>query len=262
VFTWLKRGWTLLLTAAIAIVATVWFLGCSGESIGEALAAEAGYGSSAGSGGGGGGGWGNTGGDSNTTSGVNPNAVIKGTFTDSRDGRTYKTVKIGNQRWMAENLNYALGWCYNNDNSNCNQYGRLYDWSTAMGISTSYNDNKWGGSGVKRQGVCPAGWHLPSNQEWNDLVSVVGSPAGTKLKSTSSWNGDYNGTDNYGFSALPGGNHGPYSSFKYVGNSGYWWMSTEMDGSYAYNREMYYLDDVKENYWLKKYMFSVRCVED
>jgi TolB-like protein len=89
-----------------------------------------------------------------------------GTFTDSRDKKTYKTVVIGGNRYMVENLNYKKGksWCYGNNNSNCDKYGRLYDWKTA-------------------KTVCPAGFHLPSRQEWNNLVTAVGGKevAGKKL---------------------------------------------------------------------------------
>jgi uncharacterized protein (TIGR02145 family) len=181
-------------------------------------------------------------------------------------GQDYRTVKIGGKRWMAENLNYAVdsSWCYGNDPSNCEKYGRLYQWASAMDIDASYNNSVWRGSDVKHRGICPSGWHLPSRQEWNNLVSAVGSPAGTKLKSTSGWSSNGNGTDNFGFSALPGG-YRDYSDgyFGNAGNYGNWWTATEYGSSYAYYRDMYYnhgsvLED--DNY--KDLGFSVRCVED
>jgi uncharacterized protein (TIGR02145 family) len=114
---------------------------------------------------------------------------------------------------MAENLNYPAvsSTCYGNSWSNCKQYGRLYNWSTAMS-------------------ACPAGWHLPRDSEWTTLVNYVGGSktAGNKLKSTSGWY-KYNGTDAYGFSALPGGYGGSDGGFNNAGSNGYWWCSTEDD---------------------------------
>jgi hypothetical protein len=122
---------------------------------------------------------------------------LTGGLTDSRDDATYKAVLIGGQVWMAENLNYdvpgnATDVCYQNNDDNCVTYGRLYNWATAMGGSASSTANP---SGV--QGVCPAGWHLPSSAEWNVLMKFVNPSctdnngcdgAGTKLKATRGWN--------------------------------------------------------------------------
>jgi uncharacterized protein (TIGR02145 family)/uncharacterized repeat protein (TIGR02543 family) len=206
-------------------------------------------------------------------------------FTDTRNNKTYKKVTIGGQTWMAENLNYqpASGnsWCYENSTDNCNKYGRLYDWATAMNIDTSYNHKTWGGSNVKRQGVCPSGWHLPSRAEWDALsdFAVDGKKlvnwtsgvdtfyywpgAGTKLKSKTGWYSNY-GTDDYGFSALPGGNRNYNDgSFNNAGDNGNWWTATEYSSGYAYNRYMNYnYDNVDENSNLKSNGFSVRCVGD
>lgn len=96
---------------------------------------------------------------------------------DSRDGKSYKTVKIGNQVWMAENLNYEASpsWCYNNEKENCHKFGRYYFWSQAMQ-------------------VCPAGWHLPSEQEFKALLKVADSKSrnkpGKSLKSKTGWRSD------------------------------------------------------------------------
>ncbi|MDR2592901.1 MAG: hypothetical protein LBC59_08885 [Chitinispirillales bacterium] len=174
-----------------------------------------------------------------------------GVLTDGRDGKRYNTAVIGGKRWMAKNLNYqpqtGQSWCYNNDNSKCNEYGRLYDWNTA-------------------KTVCMPGWHLPSRQEWDNLVKTAGGDkkAGKMLKAKSGWNGKKgNGTDNFGFSALPGG-YRLYSNgiFDYAGYGGYWWTATE-NGSYAYLRDMNYnYDSVYEYYYSKSYGFSARCVAD
>jgi len=175
--------------------------------------------------------------------------VTREPFTDIRDGKTYKTVKIGNQTWMAENLNYTTksgSWCYNKT-ANCTKYGRLYNWETA----------------VKS---CPSGWHLPSNSEWEVLEeSVGGKEAGRKLKTKSGWDNHGNGTDDYGFSALPGG--GGYSDGRFynVGLSGYWWSASEdISSKSAFNRQMkdFYDRDV---YWQnsdKGKFYSVRCLRD
>jgi len=190
-----------------------------------------------------------------------------GTFTDTRDGQTYKTVKIGTQTWMAENLNYItdrywrfgdttdfnISWCYNNDISYCYKYGRLYDWETATT-------------------VCPKGWKLPSREDWNRLVATVGGEeiASKKLKSMSGWNNreddgkSGNGTDNYGFSALPGG-YRNYSggSFDGAGYYGSWWTATERGSGNAYYRDMdYYNNDASEGNYYKSNGQSVRCVAD
>ncbi|MCL2182865.1 MAG: fibrobacter succinogenes major paralogous domain-containing protein, partial [Chitinispirillia bacterium] len=169
-----------------------------------------------------------------------------GSFTDKRDGKTYRTVKIGNQTWMAENLNYKTGSsvCYDNKESSCQKYGRLYDWDDAMK-------------------ACPAGWHLPSDAEWTALTDFVGGEktAGTKLKSKTGW---YKAaTDDYGFSALPGG--GGYSGGSFYGAGGYgdWWSATDSDTSDAWSRYMGYNNDGVDRYsYSEANLCSVRCVRD
>jgi uncharacterized protein (TIGR02145 family) len=187
------------------------------------------------------------------------------TFKDTRDGTTYKTTKIGDQTWLAENLNYDVPGndtdvCYDNDPDKCKTYGRLYNWSTAMGGSGSSTANP---SGV--QGVCPSGWHLPSDAEWTTLTTFVGTNPGTKLKADSPlWNSNGKGTDEFGFSALPGGSGYSSGSFLNVGSSGYWWSATEGSANGAYGRYMsvsyeYVIgDDFNKN----NYLFSVRCIQN
>jgi uncharacterized protein (TIGR02145 family) len=178
-------------------------------------------------------------------------ATGKGTFTDKRDGKTYKTVKIGKQTWMAENLNYQTSsgsWCYGNDDSKCSQYGRLYDWKTAME-------------------VCPAGWRLPSRLGWWVLTSSTGAVGtsgtdGTELKSTSGWDNKGNGKDVFGFSALPGGSRAVNGSFNNAGNRGMWWTATEFDSDSAYYRRMgNNYAYVYEGNFGKGAGFYVRCLE-
>jgi uncharacterized protein (TIGR02145 family) len=126
-------------------------------------------------------------------------------------GEVYPTVKINNAIWMAKNLNLNKGnsRCYNNEPENCDKYGKLYDMETAMK-------------------ACPVGWHLPSKEEWNDLIKYAGGNevAGKKLKATSEWGHSYNnGTDDYGFAALPGGFFINSEGFRYAGGEGIWWST-------------------------------------
>jgi len=169
------------------------------------------------------------------------------TFTDARDGRKYKMVKIGNQTWMAENLNYALkaATCYENRFDYCEKYGWLYHWETA-------------------KTACPPSWHLPGNGEWDELMKFVGGSqiAGKKLKAKSGWEENGNGTDDYGFSALPGGYIYPDGYFTNVGTFGTWWSSSEYDSKYAYLRSMHINENVDFNYFGKDWSFSVRCIKN
>jgi uncharacterized protein (TIGR02145 family) len=185
----------------------------------------------------------------------------QGTFIDSRDGKTYKKVKIGDQVWMAENLNYAGkdagGVCYGGKEENCAKYGRLYSWGWAYQ-------------------ACPADWHLPTEEEWDALAKSVGANPGEKLKSK-----DWGGTDAYNFSALPGGfgdvgkqsADAPYTppvhngKFTGEGNLGLWWSAT--DGpviEWGSTEAMRYIMDRSHGNLEKLLnwhgrMLSVRCVE-
>jgi uncharacterized protein (TIGR02145 family) len=193
-----------------------------------------------------------------------PAPVTHETFTDTRDGKTYRAAKMPDGKtWMAENLNYAAdsSWCYENSAGNCAKYGRLYAWNAAAK-------------------ACPNGWHLPSVGEWDGLSQAVGSKreeevdgegmsefywqgAGKKLKAKSGYDESGNGTDDYGFSALPGGNGFSDGSFSLVGLYGYWWTSEEYDSDYAYNRTMtYYSNHLIEGGYYKSVGTSVRCVRD
>ncbi len=179
---------------------------------------------------------------------------ISGSFTDSRNGQKYRYVKIGGKTWMAENLNYQTekSWCYGDADSNCAKYGRLYDWNTAK---TS----------------CPKGWHLPSRKEWGALAKAVGGTedygvkgmAGKVLKSSSGWDRDGNGTDAYGFTALPGGFRRSNGSFGGIDGYGNWWTATKDSDGDAYDREMRYsCGYVDEDNDDSGTGLSVRCVKD
>ena len=214
-----------------------------------------------------------------------------GTLTDDRDGQTYKTVKIGEQWWMAENLNYryiqqtynggekdSSSYCYDNDPANCAKYGRLYLWSAAMDSAGIIPGNTAYGCGYgkdcnlgdgKVRGVCPMGWHLPDTTEWNTLFTAVGgkATAGKMLKSTEGWNDYYgtsgNGSDTYSFSALPAGLRSNYGDYNYEGLSTLFWSSTENDSNYAYNMDLYYDVDYADLNSSSKYGgISVRCLKD
>jgi len=187
---------------------------------------------------------------------------------DSRDGKTYKTVVIGGKRWMAENLNYKTSddsRCYNNDNSYCNKYGRLYGWAGA-----------WK--------ACPMGWHLPTRAEWNDLGQAVGGQkkaskngsidwegAGKKLKAKNGWKDNGNGTDEYGFSALPGGEVLPPleegdDKFSRDGKIGNWWTYEYVDDmTEVWIRSIFSDKDFLSESWTDPQVgegYSVRCVAD
>lgn len=188
-------------------------------------------------------------------SGTNPYADAK--MVDSRDGKTYKTVKIGDKVWMAENLNYQTGEskCYDNKPENCDKYGRLYVWRDAVT-------------------ACPEGWHLPNKQELEDLKITAGQKAGdidmagTVLKSSTSWKVNSgksgNGTDGLGFGALPAGSYfSDLDDFHDEGNYALFWSSTEYSSNDAY---YLVLDCSYEGAGVYDYDkssgFSVRCVKN
>ena len=196
----------------------------------------------------------------------------KNCFKDERDGQMYKTVKIGTQTWMAENLNYEIdsSFCYNDSAEYCAKYGRLYRWATAVGKPESecgYGKICSLPSG-NIQGVCPSGWHMPSKAEWDTLFNAVGGQltAGKMLKSTSDWIQDGNGTDEFGFSVLPSGYVAKGGSYSYAKYYAYLLSSTEFeehDGAGAYVATMSSkYDYVNLDYTNKSYGFSVRCIKD
>ena len=212
---------------------------------------------------------------------------VTGTMTDGRDGQTYKIVKIGKQIWMAENLNYAYigvpfknglitfdstSWCYDNDPANCAKYGRLYTWSAAMDSVGRWSTNGKG-CGDKTvcsptypvRGVCPEGWHLPTELEWGRLFILDGytSTAAERLKTTSGWADNGNGSDIYSFAVLPAGTRNPIEGYVGEGYCTTFWTSDSDDDYYADAKTMNYNSNgVSEYGFHKNYGFSVRCVKD
>jgi uncharacterized protein (TIGR02145 family) len=212
--------------------------------------------------------------------------TTSGTFIDSRDGNEYNWVQIGDQVWMAENLAYlpsvvspgtgsnttSYYYVYGYDGAsvsaakataNYTTYGVLYNWTAAMDGEASSTTNP---SGI--QGVCPTGWHLPSDAEWTELTDYLGgtSDAGGKLKETGTthWSSPNTGaTNETGFTALPGGFRNYYGSFFSIGNLGYWWSATEDDPDGAWYRGMNYGNSsVNRDVSTKELGFSVRCLRD
>lgn len=185
-----------------------------------------------------------------------------GTLNDTRDGTVYKTVKIGNQWWMAENLNYKKlvdSWCYEDNSANCEIYGRLYEFSTAY-----Y--------------ACPDGWHLPSDKEWKELELFLGmsqsdtdsegsrrnsGDVGIKLRSVNGWGGDNNGSNESGFNALPGGYWMNVEAYNYqnLGGLAYFWTKSAVS-NYVWVRGLSMNEIVERTRMPKTWRLSVRCLKD
>ncbi len=207
-------------------------------------------------------------------------------FTDTRDAKSYKTVQIGEQCWMAENLNIGEmingsenmtdngvieKYCYDNNPAICEVFGGLYQWNEMMEYVTD----------TAVQGICPEGWHLPTDHEWKILEGTVdsqypvsnpiwsqtgnrGFDAGLNLKSSSGWHSGGNGSGLYGYEALPGGYHnsndGNFYSFSIFSN---FWSSTEVNINLAWRRKLYYNGDGVNRYnYNKNAGLSIRCLQD
>jgi uncharacterized protein (TIGR02145 family) len=194
------------------------------------------------------------------------NASVTYGYVNDAQGHLYRTTTIGSQVWMAQNLNYKVdsSWCYSNSADSCAKYGRLYQWAAVMGLDASYNSKLWSGT-LPRQGICPSGWHVPSDSEWSTLTTYIGgdSSAGTKLKSTGGWYNSGNGTDTYGFRGLPAGIRLNDSSFAIVGNNAYFWSASEYVASLAWSRYLSYGNASLGRYdGYEANGFSLRCLED
>ena len=207
-----------------------------------------------------------------------------GTLTDSRDNQTYRTVKIGEQTWMAENLNYYKdsdlsvknkSWCYGkNDTENdvsCRETGRLYTWAAAIDSVKLYTDKSLdcGYSNACSlpdtvYGICPPGWHLPKNAEWNVLFDAVGGEltASKVLRSQTCWNSN-NGTDAFGFSALPAGGRNGDGDFSNEGDATFFWSASGYSSGDAYRVILFSIGEnaILDNVFMFD-AFSVRCVKN
>lgn len=195
-------------------------------------------------------------------------------FTDNRDGKVYKVVEIDGKVWMGENLNFGERidgvldqednqivekYCYDDDESNCDKYGAFYQWNEMMQYNTA--------QGI--QGICPDGWHLPTDDEYTDLVTYLGGDdaAGGKLKEagTINWESpNHRATNESGFNALPSGcrrfNDGVFLS---IGIYTSFWSSTDCDIYNTWYRFLYYENSTLNHFCRVKTMGrSVRCVKD
>jgi len=200
-------------------------------------------------------------------------------FVDTRDRQSYTTVQIGTQCWMAKNLNVGTRingsleqtnnspeqiiekYCYGDSEANCDVYGGLYQWNEMMLYSTT--------PGI--QGICPTGWHLPTNAEWITLSDYLGGEevAGGAMKETGTthWaSPNIGATNSSGFTALPGGNRDFIWEIGYFNNlssRGYWWSSSQYDANgawhwYTYHINVYFIADIEPN----SFGYSVRCLKD
>ncbi len=214
--------------------------------------------------------------------------VVKGSMTDSRDGQVYKTVTIGTQTWMAENLNYryvgvkhnyngytsdSTSWCYENEASNCDKYGRLYTWSAVMDSAAQFSVNAGTQCGYGKtctpnsphRGICPEGWHVPTNEEYSTLYTYIGgsSTAGSLLKSTSGWYSGGNGSDKYGVSVFPAGYRNYNGGFYYESDDADLWSASEYSSKGAwYQYFRYNYDDARQRNHDKYNGQSLRCLKD
>jgi uncharacterized protein (TIGR02145 family) len=168
-------------------------------------------------------------------------------FIDSRDDNAYMYITIGTQVWMAENLRYETSnyKCYGNDNNNCEIFGKLYNWNTA-------------------QTACPFGWHLPDDAEWNALENFVGSSnAGTRLKASSDIWISNKGTDDFGFTALPGGFHrNGFEQMREV--AGFWSATAGLQSGSAHFRYFSYLNNTLNlaGFYVDTGFAYVRCIKN
>ena len=184
---------------------------------------------------------------------ISPLEVEMDSITDKRDGKTYKTVTIGEQTWMAENLKYnysgsnASNYCYKNNDSDCDKYGRLYTWSEDMA-----------------RNICPSGWHLPDNEDWKTLINSTGGVdyAGHKLKARSTWSNSGKGSDAYCFTALAAGFRDTSKNYSQQGLNASFWSATRYNDTdvlyWSLNADnKLVIRDVGN----RNNAFSVRCIK-
>lgn len=199
---------------------------------------------------------------------------------DKRDGQLYRTVHIGPQVWMAQNLNYAVtnSWCYRNSLENCSNYGRLYQWTAAMNLDKVYSHSLAGNLIEERhQGVCPDGWYMPKDSDMEALVRYVkesnktsgfaAEEVGTSLRKETGWeenDEEILGTNRYGFAAIPAGYRDANGSFAFLGEEADFWVAEEeSNGTQAPHWNLYYANQTFSGEYrnLKTFAFSVRCIK-
>ena len=194
-------------------------------------------------------------------------AYICGTSTISYLGKTYNIVQIGSQCWLKENLDVgtmifgnqsALNngsiekYCYNDDSANCTTYGGLYQWNEAMQYVTT----------EKAKGICPSGWHIPTQAEFQTLATAV-SNDGNALKGVGQGIGVGAGTNSSGFSALLAGFRYDNGGFNYLGSDTFFWSSTEYGAANAFSMILNaYNSSITFDYYYKDFGFSVRCIKN
>lgn len=190
---------------------------------------------------------------------------------EAQDGKTYKTAKIGNQTWIAENLDVSVyrngdtipqvqdpkkwsslktgAWCYYDGKKESGEkYGKLYNWYAV----------------VDPRGLAPEGWHVSTDADWTKLAEFLGGKIGSaaRIKSTSGWNRNGNGINETGFNALPGGTRSINEQYSFAGNYGFWWTSTEYDSFSGWNRFLGFSNtDINRSTGWKQFGSSVRCVK-
>ena len=199
--------------------------------------------------------------------------VAFGRLVDPRDGWIYKTVRVGSAVWMAQNLEYrattsggqvstqdAAGLCMGNSRDSCSKYGRLYTWMEAMGVSPLYAADTVG-QRSKVVGICPAGWHLPSSDEWSALWQASGGVSGTaSLKAVAGWSTA--GSDRLGTRFLPGG-HEDGGVFYDGGIAAVFWTKDEFDAVSSWNWYLYQdYGGLLRGMSGKSVRASVRCAMD
>jgi uncharacterized protein (TIGR02145 family) len=192
----------------------------------------------------------------------------KRTLTDSRDQHEYKSIEIGTQTWMAENLAYLPTVSPPSEGSNTLAYYYVYDYKS-NNINEAKSSKYYKPYGVlynwvAAESACPPGWHLPTDKDWSILEDFLGVNPGTKMKESSGWSEDANGDDRSGFSALPAGYRYPEFGFAYLGSNCYFWSSTVQGSNAAWSRELFSYDQrrVYRYYGARSHGFSVRCIRN
>jgi uncharacterized protein (TIGR02145 family) len=194
----------------------------------------------------------------------NSQILAYGALTDSRDGKVYRTDTIGKQVWMAENLDYAVdsSWCPANSPDSCATYGRLYGWTAAAALQPTFADTLSSPIGTAGQltGICPTGWHLPSQAEWSTLLMAVSD---SSLKSRTGWAKNGNSGDSRGFRGLPAGTRDTAGAFSVVGLDGEFWTSSETSATQAESVGLAYNSSQATNPPSdKRTASSVRCISN